>query len=157
MSEKVTPREAIASKKHVNVYEGKLTLGHMKSILKDVSYSKFMNSNLSLFRSLEKCAFHAHQKALKNHKSICQHKLCDTCTYSTQVSNYTWDLKNYSRYLQPLVNRLQPDNLKQKKRVKFSDSHVDNKIQKGLNLNFLSLARACSYNVSLHETRLFIC
>ena len=143
--------------KHVRVYKANLTLSHLKSILKNVSYSKSMNSNLSLFRTLDKFAFHAHQKGLRNHKAICQKNLCDTCTYSTQVSTYTWDLKNYSRYLQPLVNKLQPNNLKQKKRVKFSNSDMNNKTQKGLNLDIISLARACTYNVSLHETRLLSC
>ena len=90
-----------------------------------------MNSNLTLFRTLDKFAFHAHQKALRNHKAICQNNLCDICTYVAKVADYTWDLKNYARYLTPMVNKLQPETLKQKKTVKFSNSDVREKIQKG--------------------------
>ena len=57
--------------KHVNVYDLKLTLSCGKSILKrNVEYTKFMNSNLNLFRTLNKASFHAHKNALKNHKDI---------------------------------------------------------------------------------------
>ena len=83
-----------------------------------------MNSNLTLFRTLNKSSFYAHQSALKNHRSICQDNLCDICTYIAKVANYTWDLKNYSRYLTPMVNKLQPETLKQKKTVKFSNSET---------------------------------
>ena len=73
------------------------------------------------------------------------------------MENYTWDVKNYARYLVPMPNKLQPKTLKQKKTVHFSKSDVREKIVKGLSLNVLSVARACNYNVSLSETRLFIC
>ena len=58
-------------RKHVNVYDLKLAMNCGKSILKGhVEYTKFMNSNLNLFRTLNKSSFHAHKNALKNHKDI---------------------------------------------------------------------------------------
>ena len=113
-----------------------------------------MNSNLTLFRTLNKSSFYAHQSALKNHRAICQDNLCDICTYIAKVANYTWDLKNYARYLMPMPNKLQPQTLKQKKTVHFSKSDVREKIVKGLSLNVVSVECACNYNVSLSETKL---
>ena len=141
-------------KKHVNVYETKLAVSRVKSILKNVSYTKYMNSNLTLFRTLDKSSFYAHQKELRNHRAICQDNLCDICTYIAKVADYTWDLKNYARYLTPMANKLQPQTLKQKKTVHFSKSDVREKIVKGLSLNVVSVECACNYNVSLSETRL---
>ena len=117
-------------KKHVNVYDLKLAMHCGKSILKGhVEYTKFMNSNLNLFRTLNKSSFYAHQSALKNHRAICQDNLCDICTYIAKVADYTWDLKNYARYLTPMPNKLQPQTLKQKKTVHFSKSDPSVNIQ----------------------------
>ena len=125
-----------------------------KSILKGhEKYTKFMNANLNLFRTLNKASFHAHKIALTNHKDICIDKLCDICSYIDQVKNYTWDVKNYARYLVPLPNE-QPKTLKQKKTVRFVKSLVKEKLAKGLSLNIVSLELACTYNVSLRETGL---
>ena len=70
------------------------------------------------------------------------------------MENYTWDVKNYARYLVPIPNKLQPKTLKQKKTVHFSKSTVREKLAKGLSLNIVSVELACNYNVSLIETRL---
>ena len=141
-------------RKHVNVYDVKLAMTCGKSILKGhVKYTKFMNSNLNLFRTLNKASFHAHKNALTNHKDICIDKLCDICSYIAQVKNYTWDVKNYARYLVPLPNE-QPKTLKQKKTVRFVKSPVKEKLAKGLSLNIVSLELACTYNVSRRETGL---
>ena len=114
---------------------------------------KIMNSNLNLFRTLNKDSFHAHKTALMNHKDICIDNLCDICSYISQVKNYTWDVKNYARYLVPLPID-QPKTLKQKKTVRFVKSSVKEKLPKGLSLNIVSLELACTYNVSLRETGL---
>ena len=125
-----------------------------KSILKGhEKYKKIMNSNLNLFRTLNKDSFHAHKTALMNHKDNCVDNLCDICSYFGQVKSYTWDVKNYARYLVPLQNE-QPKTLKQKKIVRFVKSLVNEKLTKGLNLNIVSLELACTYNVSLKETGL---
>ena len=75
-------------RKHVNVYDLKLAMNCGKSILKGhEKYKKFMNSNLNLFRTLNKASFHAHKNALMNHKDICIDNLCDICSYFGQVKN----------------------------------------------------------------------
>ena len=69
------------------------------------------------------------------------------------MENYTWDVKNYARYLVPLPNK-RPNTLKQKKTVHFVKSPVKEKLAKGLSLNIVSVELACTYNVSLSETGL---
>ena len=142
-------------RKHVNVYDVKLAMNCGKSILNGHGkYTKFMNSNLNLFRTLNKSSFYAHKSALKNHRDICHDNLCDICSYIAKVENYTWDVKNYARYLVPMPNKLQPKTLKQKKKVHFHKSTVREKLAKSLRLNIVSVELACNYNVSLIETRL---
>ena len=112
-----------------------------------------MNFNLNLLRTLNKDSFHAHKTALINHRDICMETFCDICSYLGQVKGYTWDVKNYARYLMPLQNE-QPKALKDKKTVRFGNTFVKEKLSKGFNLNFASLELACVYNVSLKETGL---
>ena len=69
------------------------------------------------------------------------------------MKNYTWDVKNYARYLVPLPIE-QPKTLKQKKTVRFVKSPVKEKLAKGLSLSIVSVELACTYNVSLSETGL---
>ena len=125
-----------------------------KSILKGhEKYKKIINTSLNLFRTLNKDSFHAHKTALINHRDICCENFCDICSYLSKVKSYTWDLKNYARYLMPLHNE-QPKALKAKKTVRFGNTFVKEKLSKGFNLNFASLELACMYNVSLKETGL---
>ena len=74
-------------------------------------------------------------------------------SYLNQIKGYTWDVKNYARYIMPLHND-QPKALKAEKAVRFSNTVVKEKLSKGFNLNFTSLELACVYNVSLKETGL---
>ena len=53
--------------KHVKVYHGALNICPVKSILKSVSYTQAVNSDLSIFRTYDKSAFNAHQTGLRNH------------------------------------------------------------------------------------------
>ena len=112
-----------------------------------------MNFNLNLLRTLNKDSFHAHKTALINHKDICIEAFCDICAYLGQIKSYSWDVRNYARYIMPLHND-QPKALKANKTVRFSNTVVKEKLSKGFNLNFTSLELACVYNVSLKETGL---
>ena len=91
--------------KHVKVYDLDVVRKSMKSILKGHGkYNKIMNFNFNLLRTLNKEAFHAHKTALINHKDICVETFCDICSYLIQIKCYTWDVKNYARYIMPLHN-----------------------------------------------------
>ena len=92
-------------RKHVKVYELNMVMNGKKSILKGHGkYKKIMNFNLNLLRTLNKDSFHAHKTALMNHSDICIETFCDICSYLGQVKSFTWDVKNYARYLMPLQN-----------------------------------------------------
>ena len=114
-----------------------------------------MNFNFNLLRTLYKDSFHAHKTALINHRDICIKTFCDICSYLGQIKSYTWDVKNYARYIMPLHND-QPKAFKTNKTVRFGNSFVKENLSKGFKLNFASLELACMYNVSLKETGLLI-
>ena len=126
----------------------------MKSILKaHGKYNKIMNFNVSLLWTLSKETFHAHKTALINHKDICIEAFCDICAYLGQIKSYSWDVRNYARYIMPLHND-QPKALKANKTVRFSNTVVTEKLSQGFHVNFTSLELACIFNVSLKETSL---
>ena len=107
--------------------------------------------------------FTAHQIGLKNHREECTKKLCEICKFGEAVSKYTWDARNYSRYLKEaslvvwqdqLDLSDQEENKENEKKISFSGLHIINKKQKGFHLNMLSLEKACFYNTSMVETAL---
>ena len=127
----------------------------MKSILRTSSYTQSINYDFAIFRTNEKSAFKAHQTGLRNHQDSCTKDLCDTCKFAREVSKYSWDLRNYSRYLRPFENKPKlSDKKEQKKKVSFGELEVFNKKQMGLQFNMVSFARACYFNVSMIETKL---
>ena len=77
--------------------------------------------------------------------------------FAEAVSRYTWDVRNYSRYLKETSLVVWPDQSdikKNKKRISFGDLKITNKKEKGFELNMLSFEKACFYNVSMVETAL---
>ena len=139
-------------KKHVRVYTLDMMRNSIQSILTGHgNYNKLSNFNVGLLRTLSKEAFHAHKKALSNHKDICTVSLCDICEYLGRINSYSYDVKNFARYIMPLCND-QPKVLKTKKAVRFKNSVVSEKPLKGFQVNFSSLEVACMFNVSLKET-----
>ena len=139
-------------KKHVRVYTLDMMRNSIQSILTGHgNYNKLSNFNVGLLRTLSKEAFHAHKKALSNHKDICTVSLCDICEYLGQINSYSYDVKNFARYIMPLCND-QPKVLKTKKAVRFKNSGVSEKPLQGFQVNFTSLEVACMFNVSLKET-----
>ena len=78
---------------------------------------------------------------------------CDICAYFSRIKSYSWDVRNYARYIMPFHND-QPKALKANKTVRFSNTVVKEKLSKGFNVNFTSLELACVFNVSLKETSL---
>ena len=108
-----------------------------------------------MFRTADRSAFRAHQAGLKNHKENCEVSLCDICRLAGAVSKFTWDMKNYSRYLKPLDSwpKILEKN-KVRKKVSFDGPEILNEKKKSFEVNMLSFSLACLFNVSLIETRL---
>ena len=134
------------------------TLDMMRNSIQSIltghgNYNKLSNFNVGLLRTLSKEAFHAHKKALSNHKDICTVSLCDICEYLGRIKSYSYDVKNYARYIMPFCND-QPKAVKSKKTVRFKNSVMTEKLSKGFRVNFTSLEWACIFNVSLKETSL---
>ena len=118
---------------------------------------------MSVFRTQDLPTFRAHQIGLKNHRAECTEKFCEICKFGAAVSKYTWDVRNYSRYLKEsslvvwqdqLDLSDQKENKQNEKKISFGGSHIVNKKQKGFHLNMLSLEKACFYNTSMVETAL---
>ena len=118
---------------------------------------------MSVFRTQDQPTFRAHIIGLKNHRAECTEKLCEICKFGAAVANYTWDARNYSRYLKEASLVVWQDQLNisdrkeskdDEKKISFSGFHIVNKKQKGFHLNMLSLEKACFYNTSMVETAL---
>ena len=138
----------------MKVYTLDMIRNNIQSILKGHgSYNKMANFNVGLLRTLSKDAFHAHKIALTGHKDICTEVLCDICEYLGRIKNYSWDVRNFARYIIPFCND-QPKAGKSKKTVRFKNSVMTEKLSKNFRVNFASLEWACMFNVSLKETSL---
>ena len=145
-------------KRHVRIYKTEFfnEIGKtykIKSILKNTSYSKSSNVDISLFRTSERAAFKAHQIGLKSHRESCELPLCDTCQFANNVTRFTWDAKNFSRYLKPLeIWPKLSDRSGPIKHVSFSGRISSRQKDSKLEVNILRLYQACKHNVSLSET-----
>ena len=123
------------------------------SILKRTFYNKSSNVDITLFRTSERAAFQAHKYGLKSHKESCELPLCDICQFADNVMKFSWDSKNFSKYLKPLEIRPKlSKNGETIKHVSFSGPTTSTKRKFGLELNMMRLYQACVHNVSLKET-----
>ena len=123
----------------------------IRSILKHGHYNELVNQNVDLLRTLSKEAFYAHKRALSNHRELCTISLCSICEYFSRINNYSYDVKNFARYVMPFCTD-QPRALKNKKVVRFKNFVVSEKPLRGFRLNLTTLEAACFFNVSLKET-----
>ena len=109
--------------------------------------------DISLFRTSERAAFKAHQIGLKSHRESCELPLCDTCQFANNVTRFTWDAKNFSRYLKPLeIWPKLSDRSGTIKHVSFSGRISSRQKDSKLEVNIMRLYQACKHNVSLSET-----
>ena len=135
------------------VYTMDVMRQNVRSILKYGQYNGMMNQNIDLLRTLSKEAFSAHKQALINHHEMCHISLCNICLYFNRIKSYSYDAKGYARYVMPF-STTQVKALKDKKVVRFQVSNLSEKPMKGFQINFTALEAACTFNVSLRETRL---
>ena len=114
---------------------------------------KSSNEDITLFRTTERAAFRAHKIGLKSHKECCDLPLCEICQFAENVMRFSWDNKNFSKYLKPLeIWPKLSDRGGPIKHVTFSGPTPSTKGHVRLELNMLRLYQACFHNVSLSET-----
>ena len=148
--------------KHVRIYQNDFSMIPViipKPIVNPTHYSSKNNFDVTNFRATDKSLFRGRHIALDIHKKICSLPLCEICNFANLVSQYSWDSKNYLRYLTPLdhLSKLPTRNMK-KKKVTF-DVEVTNKTDRGqrpFNLNISTVRQACAFNVSFIVTMLLV-
>ena len=141
--------------KHVRVFYNDVgRVFKIQSILKKTSYSPSDNLDIAMFRTSDRATFAAHQVGLKGHTESCGANLCDICKFAQNVSRFTWDIKNYSRYLKPLESTQSGPKPGPKKRISFNTETIVTKKRRGFQVNMNTLSQACFYNISLPETAL---
>ena len=125
-----------------------------QSIINCKDYSKKHNYSVQLFRAEGKNAFYARKRALTAHKLICEEAFCEICNLSKQVHAFQYTPSGLARYNETIKSS--PNFSMSKKRVQFVQSNNCDilKNEHQLNLNLMTLFRACETNSSFRELAL---
>ena len=125
-----------------------------QTIINCKDYSRKHNFSVQLFRAEGKNAFYARKRALTAHKLICEEAFCEICHLGTQVHAFQYTPSSLAQYNETIKSSTSFSMSRKKVQFVKSNSCDILKNEHKLNLNLMTLFRACETNSSFKELAL---